>query len=118
MNGTSRVNCNNSEPDDEGLDPAILRLFDEAPRPAERDGFIAATMLEMQAARRARFLRRCTTVAALLLVGALLAPYAARATLMVASSFAEWLPTASLVLFSPIAWGCATLIAWRIARRS
>jgi hypothetical protein len=117
MNDTSRVNYN-SEPDDEGLDPAIVQLFDEAPGPAGRDEFITSTMLEMQASRRARLLRRRAIVVVILVVGALIAPYAARVTLMAASWLAERLPSAGLVAFSPVAWACATLITWRIARRA
>jgi hypothetical protein len=110
MNGTSGVNPN-SEPD--GIDPALSRLFDRAPAPPDGDSFVRATLLKLQAARRAQLLRRCAIVLVILLLGALVSPYVARMTLLIASWFSEGLPAASLALASPLAWACGALIAWR-----
>ena len=110
MNGTSRVSSD-SEP--EGLDPALLRLFDEAAAPREESPFVEAILLKLQAQRRAQLARRCIAVLVILLLGALAAPYAARATLLLASWFTTGLPASSLTLTSPLPWAFAALIAWR-----
>jgi hypothetical protein len=117
MNGTSRVSPN-SEPDDDGLDPALTHLFDTAPAPADADAFIRSTLRKLDEARRARLLRRCAAVLVTLVVSALVAPYAAWATLLVSSRLAEWLPAAGVALVSPIAWGCAALVVWSVIRRT
>jgi hypothetical protein len=115
MNGTSRMNPD-SEPDDE-LDPALLGLFDRAPSPPDAAAFVNGTLRKLETARRARLIRQCATLLIVLLASAFLAPYAARATLMAASWFADWLPAAGVALLSPIGWICVALVAWRITRR-
>ena len=111
MNGTSRPNF---EPDDGGLDPNLARLFDEAHTPLQPEPFVSATLMKLESLRRARFIRRCATVALVMIVGAFLAPYVADATLVLASWFAERLPDTVLALGS---CACAALIAWRTTRR-
>jgi hypothetical protein len=113
MNGTSRTNTN-FEPDDDGLDPELIQLFDAADAPSHPQAFVSTIWAKLKAAQRVRLIRRCIGVAIMMLAGALLAPYAARATLTVADWIASQLPAAVLAIASCT---CAALIAWRTARR-
>jgi hypothetical protein len=113
MNGTSRTNTN-FEPGDDGLEPDLMRLFDEAAAPAQPEAFVNAMWTKLAAARRARLIRRCTRVATPMVLAALLAPYVAQATVAITGWIAEQLPAAVLVIAS---CACATLIAWRTAHR-
>jgi len=113
MNGTSRTPPSD-EPDDGGLDPNLLRLFDEAHTPPQPEPFVSATLRKLESDRRERFVRRCAGVVLLMIAGAFLAPYVASATLVLASWLAEQLPDTALALGS---CACAALIAWRAARR-
>jgi len=90
-----------------GLDPDLLRLFDEASVDTHDEAFVAAMLGRLQRARRARLLMRLILTAAIIVVGALVAPYVAQATLTVMGSFALY----------PAGCACAALIAWRSARR-
>jgi len=89
---------------DDRRDPDLLRLFEEAPTPAEGT-FVAATIARLERARRARLGWRLMGTAIILVLAAVIAPYIAQITLT--------------TLASPIGYACvcAALIAWRIARR-
>ncbi len=110
MNETSR----DEEP--AGLDPDLVRLFEEArsdefsgTRAAARDeAFVTALLTRVHRARRRRLLVRSLAVALIMVSGAALAPHVAQATLTVVGSLA----------FYPVMCVCAALIAWRTALRS
>lgn len=92
-----------------GLDPELLQLFDDAPPVGTDDeAFVGVMLIKLRHARRRRLLTRLITTVAIIVAGALLAPYVAQATLIVAG----W-----VTIYSPLACLCAALIAWRIARR-
>jgi peptidoglycan/LPS O-acetylase OafA/YrhL len=92
-----------------GLDPDLVRLFDEAPAVDRHDeAFVGAMLVKLHRARRRRLLARLLATSAIVVLGALLAPYVAQATLTVAG----W-----VTLYYPVGYTCAALIAWRIARR-
>ena len=114
MNGISRTNPN--EPEDEGLDPDLLRLFDAAPAPQE-DTFVATTIARLERARRAAFVRKLIVTIVILSVAAAIAPYVAQVTLTAMDWVLDHLPQTGVALVSPIGCVCAALIAWRIARR-
>lgn len=91
-----------------GLDPDLIRLFDAAPPVAEHDELFVATLLaRVQRARRARLLARAASTLVIVVLGGLLAPYVAQATLTVMGS---------MVLY-PVGCVCAALVAWRTARQ-
>ena len=108
--------------DDEGLDPALIQLFDAARTPAAAgapmtaDAFVAAVLLSMQRSRRLRLVRQIAGLAIVLISSAFLAPYVAQQTLFVAAWFTNQLPATGMALVSPIGSVCAALLAWRIAR--
>jgi|KBSMisStaDraftv2_1062788.scaffolds.fasta_scaffold113045_2 CHASE2 domain-containing sensor protein len=92
-----------------GLDPELLELFDQAPLVATDDeAFVGVMLTRLRHARRRSLLARLITTLAIIVSGALLAPYVAQATLIIAG----W-----VTLYSPLAGLCTALIAWRIARR-
>ena len=102
MNGISR-----EPPEEEGLDPALIGLFDAAAAVGTHDeAFVSATLLNLEKARRRRFFVRLIVTAMIVTGAAVLAPYVAQVTL-----------TAMDSLVSPIGCVCAALIAWRTARR-
>jgi hypothetical protein len=102
MNGISH-----EPPEDEGLDPALIDLFDAAAAVGAHDeAFVSATLLKLEKARRTRFFVRLIVTATIVASAAVLAPYVAQVTL-----------TAMDSLISPIGCACAALIAWRMARR-
>ena len=91
------------------LDPELLQLFDESTSVNPHDeAFVAAMMVKLHRARRGRLLARLIATTLIIWSGALLAPYIARATLTIDG----W-----ATLYYPVAYVCAVLIAWRIARR-
>lgn len=91
------------------LDPELLQLFDESTSVNSHDeAFVAAMMVKLHPARRRGLLARLIVTTLIIVSGALLAPYIARATLTIAG----W-----VTLYYPLAYVCAPLIAWRIARR-
>jgi len=95
-------------PPDEGFDPELLRLFDQASAAGAPDeAFVANVLVELRKARRARLVARSIVAAAIMVAGAFLAPYVARATLAVMGSIAIY----------PVGFVCATLLAWRTQRR-
>ncbi|MDB6008511.1 MAG: hypothetical protein JWL65_761 [Gammaproteobacteria bacterium] len=103
--------------DDEGLDPALIQLFDAAnTQAAARDAFVASVLLSMQRTRRLRLIRQLGGLAIILISSAFLAPYVAQQTLLVADWFTNQLPATGMALVSPIGSVCAALLAWRIAR--
>lgn len=114
MNGISR------EPDDEGLDPSLLHLFDAAAAAADAtrdEAFVSTMLMRLEKARRARFIARLIVTAIIMTSAAVLAPYVARVTLNVMDWLVQSLPETGMALASPIGCVCAALIAWRIARR-
>jgi hypothetical protein len=102
----------------EGLDPTLLRLFDSAPT-ADINGevFLSITLARLKRARRTRLFLRVALTAIIVAMGAILAPYAAMATLTITGWLVDYLPETGMALASPIGCVCAALIAWRIARR-
>ena len=103
---------------DAGLDPELLRLFDEAPTPApHEEAFVTTTIAGLERARRVRLVRRITGTAVILIAAAIIAPYVAQLTLTVMGWLLDHLPQTGVALISPIGCVCAALIAWRIARR-
>jgi len=112
MNGTSLGSPASRSGD--GLDPDLIQLFDAANAPPHAEAFVSAMLTKLAAARRARLIRRCISIAVVMVLGALLAPYVAQATVTTAGWVAERLSTAVLAIAS---CACATLIAWRTARR-
>jgi hypothetical protein len=106
---------------DEGLDPALARLFDATATratPEAADAFVSSVLLRIQRAQRLRLLGQAGGLAILLVLCAFVAPYVARQTLTLAGLLTEELPTTGTALISPIGWVCAALITWLIARRA
>ena len=92
-----------------GLDPELLELFDQAPSVGTADeAFVGAMLVKLHRARRRRLLARVFLTTMIIVLGALVAPYVAQATLTIA----DW-----VTLYYPAGCACAVLIAWRIARR-
>lgn len=109
---------NDVSPENEGLDPELLHLFDSAtPVDTNDEAFVRVMLARIGAARRARWFLRLALTAIIVVVGAILAPYVAEATLTTVDWLVEHLPEAGMALVSPIGCVCAALIAWRIARR-
>ena len=115
MNGLTR---GPSDPDDEGLDPELIGLFDEARQPLPAETFVATSFDNMRKARRRRLVSRAFGVAIVLGASAWVAPYAAEQTLRIAGWVAEGLPESAgeIALASPLGWLCAALVTWRILR--
>lgn len=98
-----------------GLDPDLVRLFDEAPAhessgprvETHDEAFVTAVLTRLQRARRRRLLARSIPIALIIVLGAVLAPHVAKATLTVMGSPAIY----------PLGCLCAALIAWRTALR-
>jgi hypothetical protein len=114
MNGPSRTTLGPDDPDDGGLDPNLTVMFDDADAPPHADAFVSATLAKLERSRRRSLLSRCAAALAVMLVGALLAPYVAQLTLVIASWITKQLPATTLAIAS---CACAALLAWRIARR-
>ena len=94
-----------------GLDPDLLRVFEEAPgytQLGNTEAFLAATMSRVQRETKMRLIRRIALAAVLLTAGAIAAPYVANLTLA----------AAGIASISPLACAYAALIAWRIAHRA
>jgi hypothetical protein len=109
MNDISDRAASEGIPSGDGLDPDLMRLFDEAPSVHRHDeAFVGALLVKLHRARRRRLLARLIVTTAIVVLGALLAPYVAQATLTVAG----W-----VTLYYPAVCGCAALVAWRIAHR-
>jgi hypothetical protein len=108
--------------DDEGIDPELTQLFDEANAETlasiTGDAFVTSVLSGMQRARRLRLLRQITGLTAIMVLSAFVAPYVAQQTLVAAGWFTDQLPATGTALLSPIGCVCAALIAWRIARRA
>jgi hypothetical protein len=115
MNGLSRGPMG---PDDDGLDPELAGLFEEAHQPLPAETFVAAAFDNIRKVRRRRLIARASGVAIILAAGAWAAPYAAEQTLRIAGWVAEDLPanTGEIALASPLGWLCAALVTWRILR--
>jgi hypothetical protein len=95
-------------PGDDGLDPNLLDLFDAAPTVDGNDeAFVRATLMRLEKARRRRLFLRLTLTATIVVLGAILSPYVAEATL----TTMDW------ALASPVGCACVALIAWGITRR-
>jgi len=107
MNGISKDDPLSHGPS--GIDPELLLLFDQAaPVSTNDETFLAAMMGKVRRARRMRLLARSILTTSFIVLGALLAPYVAQATL----SIVGW-----ATLYYPVGCVCAALIAWRTARR-
>ena len=99
-----------------GPDPELLQLFDEArahgsaglPAGAHDEAFVAAIMAKVRGARRRRVVARASVTVLIVVLGAILAPYVAQATVAI---------TGGVLLYYQMGCACAALIAWRIARR-
>jgi len=102
---------------DERLDPELLRLFAEAPAPADAGAFVAATVARLEKGRRDAFLKKLTATIVIMVLAALIAPAVARMTLTAMDWLLDHLPQTGVALASPIGCVCAALLAWRIARR-
>jgi hypothetical protein len=114
--------------DSNGLDPELLELFDttarrEAGAPGDRSAgpatgaaFVNSLRLKIQQQRRLRLLWQIAGLAAILVIGAFLAPQVAQQTLAAAGWFTERLPATGGAFVSPIGYLCASLLAWRVAR--
>jgi hypothetical protein len=102
----------------EDFDPELARLFEEARRPLAEDAFVSLMLARMQLAHRARLLRQVVTLLAVMMLGGLIAPYAARETVATVGWIGESLSMLGGALTSPIGWACSLLIAWRIVRRA
>lgn len=115
MNGLTRGPLG---PDDDGLDPELTGLFDEARQPLPAETFVAAVFDNMLKARRRRLINRAIGIAIALGAGAWAAPYAAEQTLRIAGWAVEGLPenASEIALASPLGWMCAALVTWRILR--
>lgn len=106
MNDISRDGLAHGAP---GLDPELLELFDQAPSVGTDDeAFVRTLLVKLHRARRRRLLARVLLTTLIIVLGALIAPYAAQATLTIA----DW-----VTLYYPVGCACAVLIAWRTARR-
>lgn len=117
---------------EEGLDPGLMQLFDAAkrdalmaphkraplaaPAPASGDAFVAAVVLRMQQTRRLRLIRQITGLALILVLTALLAPYVATQTFLIADWFTNQLPATGMALLSSIGCLCGALFAWSVSR--
>lgn len=123
MNDISRMSQHDGHDpgDQQGFDPQLLRLFDAAsqqtPLPASEQ-FVAAAMLQIRRAARARLRRRCALVVAIMTGGALLAPFIAETTLNAVDWIAAHLAAVGMTLVSPLGCLGAALLAWRVARRT
>ena len=115
MNGLTRGPMG---PDDDGLDPELTGLFEEARQPLPAETFVAAMFDNIRKARRRRLIAGAGSVAIILAAGAWAAPYAAEQTLRIAGWVVEGLPenTSEIALASPLGWLCAALVTWRILR--
>ena len=115
MNGLTR---RPTGPDDDGLDPDLSRLFDQAEQPLPAETFVAVMFDDMRKARRRRLISRASGIAIILAVGAWAAPYAAEQTLRIAGWVTDGLPdnASELAFASPLGWLCAALVTWRILR--
>ena len=116
MNGLTRGPA--GPEDDDGLDPDLIGLFDEAHQPLPAEAFVATVFDNMRKARRQRLVNRAIGVALALVVAAWVAPYAAEQTLRIAGWVAEGLPenAGEIALASPLGWLCAAFVTWRILR--
>ncbi len=109
---------NDISPQDEGLDPNLLRLFDAAPAVSANDeAFVNVTLAKLKKVRRTHLFLRLALTVIIVAMGAILAPYVAEATLTTVDWLMGYLPETGMALASPIGCVCAALIAWRIARR-
>jgi hypothetical protein len=100
------------------LDPELTRLFDEhAHTTPDRDAFVSDTLRKIERFQRAQMLRRSLTLALIMLLSALVAPYVAEATLLGADWVVERWPAAGVTLIVPVVCLCAALVAWRMAHR-
>ena len=115
MNGLTRGPLG---PDDDGLDPELIGLFDEARQPLSAETFVAVVFDNMRKARRRRMVSRAIGIAIVLGAGAWAAPYAAEQTLRIAGWVTEGLPenVGEIAFASPLGWLCAALVTWRILR--
>jgi hypothetical protein len=115
MNGLTR---GPSGPDDEGFDPELTGLFDEARQPLPAETFVAVAFDNIRKARRRRLVSRAIGIAIVLGASAWVAPYAAEQTLRMAGWVAEGLPenAGEIALASPLGWLCAAFVTWRILR--
>ena len=115
MNGLTRGPMGT---DDDGLDPELSGLFDEARQSLPAETFVAAVFDNMRKARRQRLIFQVSGVAIFLAMSAWVAPYAAEQTLRIAGWVAEDLPanTGEIALASPLGWLCAALVTWRFLR--
>ena len=115
MNGLTRGPMGR---DDDGLDPELTGLFDDARQPLPAEAFVAAVLDNIRKARRRRLIFQVSGVAIVLAAGACVAPYAAEQTLRIAGWVAEDLPanTGEIALASPLGWLCAALVTWRMLR--
>jgi len=104
---------------DDGLDPELLCLFDEAEAPPEEGIFVTATIARLEKARRTAFLGKLAATLVVMVLGAAIAPYVARTTLTAMGWLLDQLSQAGVgvALVFPIGCVCAALLAWRIARR-
>lgn len=118
MNGISRIDPH--EPEDAGLDPELLQLFDatgaQSASPHEA-AFVAALISKLERARRAQLIRRLIRTIIIMAAAALIAPYVAQLTLTAMDWLTEHLPQTGVALASPVGCIGAAFIAWRIARR-
>lgn len=101
---------------DEGLDPDLAEMFDHARQPLAEDVFVSSVMLRIHRARRLRLVGQASSLVAILVLGAFLAPYVARETLSVVGWLGDGLPATGMMLTSPVGYVCAALLAWRITR--
>ena len=115
MNGLTR---GPTGPDDDGLDPELTGLFDEAHQPLSEETFVAAVFDNMRKARRRHLVSRAFGIGIVLAAGAWAAPYVAEQTLHITGWVVEGLPenTGEIALASPLGWLCAALVTWRILR--
>jgi hypothetical protein len=106
----------NSEQED--FDPKLARLFEETRQPLAEDEFVSTVLARVQHAHRIRLLRQSAAVLAVMILSGVVAPYAARESLVVLGWLGERLPTMGSALVSPPGWMCSLLIAWQVMRRA
>lgn len=116
MNGLTRGGP--TGPDDDGLDPELTGLFDEAHQSLPPETFMATVLDNVRKARRRRLIAQVSGVTIILAAVAWAAPYVAEQTLRVAGWVVEGLPenTGEIALASPLGWLCGALVTWRILR--
>jgi hypothetical protein len=99
-------------------DEDLTRLFDEARGDLPSEAFLERFQMRMARARRARLILQLCPLVLLAAVAAIVAPYAARGSLVVIEHAVRWIPDLGLAMTSPIGWVCSLALGVWVLRRS